>query len=388
MKVYLDNASTTVTDPRVVDLMLPVFTENYALPTSEFIHTPGQMVKDLVEGSRKSLAEFIGAKSIEIVFTSGGTESINLAIKGAALEHGIRGKHILTTTIENRAVLDSVRFLKRMGFDVEFIPVDREGFLDLEFLDKSVRKNTILVSVQTVNDEVGTIQPIEEIVKIVKEKNPDTLVHTDATYALGWLPFNVESIGVDLASFTAHKLHGPKGIGALYIREGAKIAKIIDGGYAEFNMRGGTPNIPGIIGFKGALELVVSNEVERIRRLRDFLYKQIEKNITDTVLMGPKNFSQRHPANLNVSFKYVEGESIVLYLDMKGIAVISGSACFSRGLEPSYVITAMGHSHEDAHGSIRFSLGRFNSEEEVIYTIEVLKDVIKTLRDLSPLGGN
>lgn len=388
MKVYLDNASTTRVDQRVLDAMLHVFTQNYALPTSEFIHTPGQVVKDLVEGSRKKIAEFIGAEANEIVFTSGGTESINLALKGIALEHSARGKHIITSTVEARPVLDSLKFLEKLGFQVEYIPVNREGFVEIEKLKEAVRKDTIIVSIQTVNDEVGTIQPLKEVIKAIRERNKETFIHTDATYALGWLPFNVKELEVDLASFTAHKIHGPKGIGALFVKSGTKLTKLIDGGYAEFGMRGGTPNVPGIVGFAKALEIISWNEIERVKELRNYIYERIKVEIPDSVLMGPADFSKRHPANLNISFKYVEGESVVLYMDMKEISVISGSACFSRGLEPSYVIMAMGHSHEEAHGSIRFSLSKFNTEEEITYTVDVLKNVIRTLRELSPLGGN
>ncbi|MGB9824681.1 MAG: cysteine desulfurase family protein [Candidatus Hydrothermia bacterium] len=387
MKVYLDNASTTRVDERVLEAMIPLFVENYALPTSEFIHTPGQTVKELVESSRERIARFINANAKEIVFTSGGTEATNLAIKGAALANQNKGKHIISSPIESRAVLDSLKYMEKHGFEVDYIPVDKEGFINLEILKEKIRKDTVLVSIQMVNDEVGTIQNLKDIVKIVKEKNENTLIHTDATYAAGWLPLNVKELQIDLASLTAHKIHGPKGVGALYVKEGVKLEKIIDGGYAEFNLRGGTPNIPGIVGFAKALELMNKKDIEYVRNLRDTLYEKIKNEIPDIVLLGPSDFTKRHPANLNISFKYVEGESIVLYLDMKGVYAISGSACFSRGLEPSYVIMSMGHSHETAHGSIRFSLSRYNTHEEMEYTVSVLKEVIKTLRDLSPLGG-
>ncbi|MEO0198557.1 MAG: cysteine desulfurase family protein [candidate division WOR-3 bacterium] len=388
MKVYLDNASTTKVDERVIEAMIPIFRENYALPTSEFIHTPGQIVREILEASREKVAQFVGASPREIIFTSGGTESNNLAIKGAALANSDKGKHIISTPIESRSVLDSLRSLEKLGFEIEFVPVDSEGFVDISEIQEKIRKDTILVSIQTVNDEVGTIQNIKEITSIIKEKNPDVLIHTDSTYAVGWIPFKVSEMGVDLASFTAHKIHGPKGVGALYVKERVKLQKIIDGGYAELNLRGGTPNIPGIVGFAKALELIDSKDVELVKNMRDYLYQKILEEIPETILLGPRDFSKRHPANLNISFKYVEGESIVLYLDMKNIYTISGSACFSRGLEPSYVIMAMGHSHETAHGSIRFSLSRFNSFEEIDYTVSVLKEVITNLRELSPLGGD
>ncbi|MEO0285710.1 MAG: cysteine desulfurase family protein [candidate division WOR-3 bacterium] len=388
MKVYLDNASTTKVDERVIEAMIPIFRENYALPTSEFIHTPGQIVREILEASREKVAQFVGASPREIIFTSGGTESNNLAIKGAALANSDKGKHIISTPIESRSVLDSLRSLEKLGYEIEFVSVDSEGFVDISEIQKKIRKDTILVSIQTVNDEVGTIQNIKEITSIIKEKNPDVLIHTDSTYAVGWIPFKVSEMGVDLASFTAHKIHGPKGVGALYVKERVKLQKIIDGGYAELNLRGGTPNIPGIVGFAKALELIDSKDVELVKNMRDYLYQKILEEIPETILLGPRDFSKRHPANLNISFKYVEGESIVLYLDMKNIYTISGSACFSRGLEPSYVIMAMGHSHETAHGSIRFSLSRFNSFEEIDYTVSVLKEVITNLRELSPLGGD
>jgi len=388
MKVYLDNASTTRVDEKVLEAMLSVFTENYALPTSEFIHTPGQIVKEIVETSREKIAKFVNAKQKEIIFTSGGTESNNLAIKGTAFANRERGNHIITSTIESRSVLDSARALESFGFKVDYVDVDKEGFVDLEKLKKLLREDTILVSIQLVNDEVGTIQNLKEIVKLVRENNPNTLIHTDATYALGWIPLDVKELDVDLASFTAHKIHGPKGIGALYVKEGTKLTKIIDGGYAEFNLRCGTPNIPGIVGFAKALEILTPEDIKRVREVRDYLYEKILSEIPEIILLGPKDFEKRHPANLNISFKYVEGESIVLYLDMKNIYAISGSACFSRGLEPSYVIMAMGHPHETAHGSIRFSLSKYNIKEEMDYTVEVLKETIKSLRELSPLGGN
>ncbi len=387
MKVYLDNASTTRVDERVLEAMIPLFLEYYALPTSEFIHTPGQTVKETVESSREKIARFINANTKEIVFTSGGTEATNLAIKGAALANQSKGKHIISSPIESRAVLDSLKYLEKHGFEVEYIPIDKEGFINLEILKEKIRKDTVLVSIQMVNDEVGTIQNLKDIVKIVKEKNENILIHTDASYAAGWLPLDVKELQIDLASLTAHKIHGPKGIGALYVKEGVKLEKIIDGGYAEFNLRGGTPNIPGIVGFAKALELINEKEIEHVRNLRDTLYEKIKNEIPDIILLGPSDFTRRHPANLNISFKFVEGESIVLYLDMKEVYAISGSACFSRGLEPSYVIMSMGHSHETAHGSIRFSLSRYNTLEEIEYTVNVLKEVIKTLRDLSPLGG-
>ncbi|MEO0257999.1 MAG: cysteine desulfurase family protein [candidate division WOR-3 bacterium] len=388
MKVYLDNASTTKVDERVIEAMIPIFRENYALPTSEFIHTPGQIVREILEASREKVAQFVGASPREIIFTSGGTESNNLAIKGAALANRDKGKHIISTPIESRSVLDSLRSLEKLGYEIEFVSVDSEGFVDISEIREKIRKDTILVSIQTVNDEVGTIQNIKEITSIIKEKKPDVLIHTDSTYAVGWIPFKVSEMGVDLASFTAHKIHGPKGVGALYVKERVKLQKIIDGGYAELNLRGGTPNIPGIVGFAKALELIDSKDVELVKNMRDYLYQKILEEIPETILLGPRDFSKRHPANLNISFKYVEGESIVLYLDMKNIYTISGSACFSRGLEPSYVIMAMGHSHETAHGSIRFSLSRFNSFEEIDYTVSVLKEVITNLRELSPLGGD
>ncbi|MDI6851939.1 MAG: cysteine desulfurase family protein [bacterium] len=388
MNVYLDNASSTRLDERVVEAIMKTFYEDIALPLSEFVHTPGQRVKELIEESRKKIASFVGAESSEIIFTSGGTEANNLAIKGIAYARAKKGKHVVTTAVEGRSVLDSVRRLEKSGFRVDIVPVDRYGFVDLDALERAVSGDTILVSVQMVNDEVGTIQPLEEVVKIVKSKNPETFIHTDATYGIGWIPFNVKELRVDLASFTAHKIHGPKGIGALYVKKGVSIEKQMDGGYAEFNLRGGTPNIHGIVGFAKAVEILSWDEVEKVRNLRDYLYKRIISSIPEVVLIGPSDFSRRHPANLNLSFKYVEGESVVLYMDMKGVAVISGSACFSRGLEPSYVIMAMGHSHEDAHGSIRFSLSKYNTKEEMDYTVLVLEEVIKSLRELSPLGGN
>lgn len=386
-KVYLDNAASTRIDDRVLEAMIPYFKDFYAVPSSEFSHTPGIQTKEAVENARESIARKIGAEAEEIIFTSGGTESNNIAVKGGAYGQIKNGKHIVISAIEHRSVLESAKRLAKEGFELTIVGVDEEGFVKIDELKRAIRKDTILVSIQFVNHEVGTIQNIKEMVDTVKSINPGIIFHTDAAYATGWIDLDVKELGVDLLTLTSHKMHGPKGIGALYIRKGVKITKFIDGGFSEFNLRGGTPNVPGIVGFAKAFELFSRDNVNYVRSLRDKFYERVMDEIEDVRLNGAKDFEKRHPNNLNLTFKYVEGESVVLYMDMKGISVITGSACFSRTLEPSYILMAMGYSHEDAHGSVRFSFSKFNTPEEIDYTIDVLKSVIDTLRRLSPLKG-
>ena len=386
-KVYLDNAASTKVDDRVLEAMIPYFREFYAVPSSEFSHSPGIQIKEAIENARESIAKKIGAQAEEIIFTSGGTESNNIAIKGGAYGQIDNGKHIVISAIEHRSVLESAKRLAKEGFELTVVGVDEEGFIKINELKKAIRKDTVLVSMQFVNHEVGTIQNIKEMVNMVKSINPKIIFHTDAAYATGWIDLNVKDLGVDLLTLTAHKMHGPKGVGALYIKKGVKITKFIDGGFSEFNLRGGTPNVPGIVGFAKAFEILSKDTIEYVKGLRDKFYEKALNEIEEVRLNGARDFEKRHPNNLNLSFKYVEGESVVLYLDMKGISVITGSACFSRTLEPSYILMAMGYSHEDAHGSVRFTFSKFNTPEEIDYTINVLKNVIDTLRRLSPLKG-
>ncbi|MGQ9478023.1 MAG: cysteine desulfurase family protein [Candidatus Bipolaricaulia bacterium] len=381
-RIYLDNAASTRVAPEVVEAMLPYFTEHYAVASSQFSHTPGILVKEALDQARATLASRIGAKPEEFIFTSGGTEATNLAIKGAAYANCKKGNHIITSKIEQLSVLQSCRSLEKEGFSVTYLDVDREGFIDPEELEAAIRPETILVSIQTVNQEVGTIQNIEELGRICRERG--VLFHTDAELALGWLNFDVREANIDLASFSAHKLHGPKGIGGLYVREGVKLKRLLDGGYNEFELRAGTENVPGAVGFAKAVELFKPEDSQYVRGLRDYLIEGLLQ-IEGSDLNGPRDGARRHPGNLNISFEFAEGESIVLHLDMKGIAVITGSACFSRALEPSHVLLAMGYSHERAHSSIRYTLSRYNTREELDRTIGATREVVEQLRRISPL---
>jgi len=376
--IYLDNGASTKIDPEVLNAMIPYFERIYSVASSQFSHRPGIEARDALEGARKIIAEGIGAKPEELVFTSGGTESNNFALKGMASTTN-RG-HLIVSKVEHYSVLYSARTLESMGFKVDYLDVDRYGQVDLDKLKDLVTDNTLLVSIQHSNHEIGTIQPIGEVVKIAKERG--AFVHTDAAYSFGWLPVDVERLGVDLLTITGHKIHGPKGIGGLYVRKGTPIKKWMDGGFNEFDKRGGTENIPAAVGMAKAFELMTDVEIEQVRALRDYLKKKV-LSIPDSHLNGHPE--ERHPANLNVTFDYIEGESVVLHLDMRKIGVITGSACFSRSLEPSHILMATGVSHEHAHGSVRFSLGRFNKKEELDYVYEELKKVVENLRRLSPM---
>lgn len=380
-RIYLDNAASTRVAPEVLEAMRPYFTEHYAVASSQFSHTPGIMVKEALDGARETLASKIGAAPGEFIFTSGGTEANNLAIKGVAYAHRVKASHIITSKIEQLSVLQPCRTLEREGFSVTYLDVDREGFVDPAKLEAAIRPETILVSIQTVNQEVGTIQNIRELGRICRERG--VLFHTDGELALGWLTLDVREANIDLASFSAHKLHGPKGIGGLFIREGVKLKKLIEGGYNEFDLRAGTENVPGAVGFAKAVELFKPEDSQYVRGLRDYLIERLLQ-IDGAELNGPGG-KGRHPGNVNVSFEFAEGESIVLHLDMKGIAVITGSACFSRALEPSHVLMALGHTHERAHSSIRYTLSRYNTREELDRAAEATREVVEQLRRISPL---
>ncbi len=379
--IYLDNGASTKIDEDTLKEMIRYYSEIYGVATSQFGHTMGIKAKEGLENARELIAKRINAKSDEIIFTSGATESNNFAIKGFIHLKDKRNK-ILVSTIEHFSVLHSARTLENYGFEIIKIPVDRVGIVDLDFIEQKTDDKTLLVSVQHSNYEVGTIQPIEEISKIVKKKG--ILLHTDAAYSFGWINLDVEKMNVDLLSFTGHKIHGPKGIGGLYIRKETKIKKWMDGGFNEFDLRAGTENIPGAVGMAKALEKMTDSEIERVRNLRDYLKEKL-LSIKNSHLNGDP--IKRHPANLNITFDYIEGESVVLHLDMRKIAVITGSACFSRALEPSHVLMGMGFSHEHAHGSVRYSLGRFNNKEEMDYVYEQTKEVVEKLRSFSPLKG-
>lgn len=385
MRVYLDYNATSPVDREVVEAMQPYFEKEFGNPSS--LHRFGQRAREAVEEARCKIATFIRAENPEeIIFTSGGTESNNLAIKGVAYANQERGKHIITSSVEHHAVLNPCRDLEKKGWRITYLGVDKYGVVNLEELEKAIEKDTVLVSIMHANNEVGTIQPVSEISKIIKKINPEIYLHTDAVQSAGKIEVDVEKMGVDLLSISAHKLYGPKGIGALYIRKGVKIEPQISGGHHERNLRAGTENVPAIVGFAKAAEIVEKNREEetvRLKKLSELLYTGILKEIENVYLNGhPVN---RLPNTLNLSFEFVEGEAIVLNLDLKGIAVSSGSACTSGALEPSHVLSAMGIDLILAKGAVRFSLGKDNTEEEIKYVIDVLKDVIPRLRSISPL---
>jgi cysteine desulfurase len=382
-QIYLDNSAATRMDERVLDAMKPYFFDTYAVATSEFAYSQGIEARETLDGVRSVLIKTLNAGPEEFIFTSGGDESSNIALKGVALALGEKkGKHIIVSKIEDFPVLNSARALERQGFKITYLEVDGEGFVDLDKLRNSITAQTILVSIQHANQEIGTIQDIDAIGGICREKG--VLFHTDATHTFTRVPLDVSKTPVDLVTVSAHTIHGPKGIGGLYVRKGTRIAKWMDGGFQEFDLRAGLENIPGAIGFAKAVELITPEETARLRSMRDRIIDHILAEIPDTTLNGHR--SRRLPQNANVSFHYVEGESITLHLDMHGIAVSTGSACFSRSLEGSHVIYGIGGDHERAHGSIRFSFGRFNTIDEVDVVVEALSSIIRELRIISPLG--
>ncbi|MBI9012630.1 MAG: cysteine desulfurase [Clostridiales bacterium] len=381
--IYMDNAAATRLDERVLEAMIPFFFENYSVATSEFGYSLGIEAKEALEKARSSIADFLGANSDELIFTSGSTESSNLAIKGVALALGSKlGKHIIISEIEDFPVLRSAKSLEKQGFEVSYLPVDEVGLINTDELENLIREDTILVSIQHGNQEIGTLQDIKKIGEICKARG--VLFHTDATHTMTRVPIDVKEISVDLITISAHTIHGPKGIGGLYIRKGTSITKINDGGFQEFNYRGGLENIPGAVGFAKAIELVTPEENKQLKKMSRLLIDKIFKEIPDVTLNGhPQN---RIPQNVNITFHYVEGESLTLHLDMNGFAVSTGSACFSRSLEASHVIRGIGGDHERAHGSIRFTLGRYNSIEDIEKMVEAITRVVKELRIISPLG--
>jgi len=380
-KVYLDNGATTMVDPRVVEAMMPYFTEKYGNASSS--HSLGQEAKIALEDSRKIIAKSIGAKPEEIVFTSGGTESNNFAIKEIAFTNQNRGNHIITTKVEHKCVLNSCRLLEKLGFKVTYLDVDKEGFVSAEKLEKAITNKTILVSIIHGNNEIGTINDLKKLGEICKKYN--VYFHTDACQSYTKTELDVKKQNIDLITLNAHKIHGPKGVGALYIRKNTKIGTWQHGGGHEFNLRSGTENVSGVVGFAEAVKLAMNQKhVEHMAKLRDKLLKGILK-ISDTRLNGAKN-DLRLCNNVNVSFKGVEGEAIGGYLDQKGICSSTGSACSEATLEPSYVLTAIGLTHQEANGSLRLTLSRFTTEEEIDYTLKVLHEIIKKLRKISPLS--
>ncbi len=383
--VYMDYHATTPMDPRVLEAMVPYFIERFGNAASR-THRFGWEAEAAVEDARDTIAAFLGASSgKEIVFTSGATESNNLALKGIAEYYKSRGNHIVTTTIEHKAVLDSCKRLEKDGFEVTYVKAEANGIVSPEAIEAALTDRTILVSVMLANNEVGTIQPIKEIGRVTRERG--ILLHTDAVQGVGKTPFNVEEMNVDLASITAHKMYGPKGVGALYVRRSrprVRLTAQMDGGGHERGNRSGTLNVPGIVGFAKACQLMISEGAEeqrKIRGLRDRLHEKLTKELDQVILNGDQE--RRLPGNLNVSFAFVEGEALMMAI--KDVAVSSGSACTSASLEPSYVLHSMGLDEDLAHSSIRFGLGRFNTEEEVDFVGDLVATKVKRLREMSPL---
>jgi len=380
-RVYLDNNATTPVHPLVLEAMIPFFKETFGNASS--VHYFGQQAKKALEESREKVAAFIGAKAGEIVFTSGGTESDNLAIKGVAYANRAKGRHIITSSIEHHAVLNVCKQLEKEGFEVTYLPVNRYGEVSPESVEDAIRPDTILITVMHANNEVGTLQPIDAIGKIAKARQ--ILFHTDAVQSVGKVPVNVDSFNVDLLSLSSHKIYGPKGVGALYVRRGTRILPLFQGGHHERRRRAGTENVPGVVGLGRACELAAENmdeEAGKLLALMDRLQSGLERKVEDVLLNGHP--TKRLPNTLNMSFAGVEGESLLLNLDMEGIAVSTGSACTSGTLEPSHVLSAMGVDPQLAQGSLRFSLGRENTEEDIDYVLAVISDIVKRLRAISP----
>lgn len=380
--IYLDNAATTKTAPEVVEAMLPYFSENYGNPSS--VYSFASKNKDAVTEQREIIARALGAKSNEIYFTAGGTESDNWALKATAEAYASRGKHIITTKIEHHAILHTGEYLEGRGFEVTYLDVDDKGLVRPEDVEAAIRPDTILISVMFANNEIGTIEPIKEIGEIARRHN--VLFHTDAVQAFGQVPINVDELGVDMLSASGHKLNGPKGIGFLYIRKGVKIRSFIHGGAQERKRRAGTENVPGIIGLGKAVERAVATMAERSAKeigLRDHLISRVLEEIPYCRLNGDP--VDRLPNNANFSFRFIEGESLLIMLDMKGICASSGSACTSGSLDPSHVLLAIGLPHEIAHGSLRLTLGEETTREDIDYVVDSLKEIVARLREMSPL---
>lgn len=381
-RIYFDHAATTPTDKTIANAMLEYMTTKFGNPSS--VHSFGREVRKEVSEARENIAALINATTNEIFFTSGGSESDNFALKGIAFANKNKGNHIITTQIEHHAILHTCQWLEKQGFDVTYLPVDEDGMISLDELKAAITDKTILISIMFANNEVGTIEPIKEIGAIAKERG--VYFHTDAVQAVANVEIDVQDMNIDLLSLSGHKFYGPKGIGAIYIRRGVKIQPVQLGGAQERNMRAGTENVPAIVGLGMAAQFAKRDFVEKnahLIALRDKLIKGIQEQIPDIKLNGHP--TKRLPGNVNFSFRYIEGESLLLSLDMKGIAASSGSACTSGSLDPSHVLLAMGLIHEIAHGSLRISLGRDNTEEDIDYTLEVLPQIIARLRSMSPL---
>lgn len=383
-RIYLDNSATTYTDKEVLQKMLPYFSEVYGNGSSQ--HFFGREALCAIDEAREKVARAIGAKPSEIYFTSGGTESDNWAIKGIARANRQKGNHIITTCIEHPAVIKTCQALEKEGFEVTYLPVDSEGFVTAQQVEEAITDKTVLISVMAANNEVGTIEPIREIGAVAKKHK--IAFHTDAVQAIGNVEIDVVADNIDLLSMSGHKFYGPKGIGVLYKRNGLRIDRFMDGGEQERNMRASTLNTPGIVGLGAAIEIAVRDmrkNNEHIAKLRNYFVSEVQKNIPDIYFNGSKDMSRRLASNANFSFEYIEGESILMRLDLAGIAVSSGSACSSGSLEPSYVLLSLGVPIEVAHGSIRFSFGKSNTMEETQYVLQKLYETVNSLREMSPL---
>ena len=380
--IYLDNAATTQVYPEVVDAMLPFFTEHYGNPSA--IYSFADEAESAVDKARGEVANLIGAKKEEIYFTGGGSESDNWALKATAEAYANKGKHIITSKIEHHAILHTCEWLEKHGFEVTYLNVDENGLVDLEELKAAIRPDTILISVMFANNEIGTIEPIAEIGKIAKEHG--VLFHTDAVQAFGHVPIDVQAMNIDMLSASGHKVNGPKGIGLMYIRKGIKIGSFIHGGAQERHRRAGTHNVPGIVGFAKAVELASRDMDRRMKyetELRDYYISRVEKEIPYAKLNGDR--VKRLPNNTNFCFRFIEGESMLILLDQKGICASSGSACTSGSLDPSHVLLAIGLPHEIAHGSLRATLSEKTTKEDIDFTVDELKKIIERLRSMSPL---
>ena len=379
-QVYLDYSATTPVKPEVLEAMLPFFSEDFGNPSS--LYTGGQTAKNAIRNARGQVASLIGADESEVFFTSSGTEADNWALIGTALWKRDKGKHIITSAIEHHALLHSGEYLEKEGFEVTYLPVDSDGFVRPDDLKKTLRDDTTLVSIMLANNEIGTIEPIEELCKIAHEGG--ALFHTDAVQALGNIPLNVRELNIDLMSLSAHKIYGPKGVGALYIKKGVNLPGYLHGGAQEAGRRAGTENLTGIVGFGKAAELAGQNlngHILKLRELRDYFIDRVLKEIPDTIINGSQ--TSRLPGNANIVFKYIESEAILLRLDIAGIAVSTGSACSSATLEPSRVLSAIGLAIEDVYGSLRFTVGDYTTKEDLDYTMEVLKEAVIKLRSFS-----
>ncbi len=381
--VYLDYSATTPVKKEVLDAMLPYYSEFYGNPSS--LYTIAQASKEALEKAREQVAKLINADTAEIFFTAGGSEADNWALKGVTDALKDKGNHIITTKIEHHAILHSAEFLEKHGIDVTYLDVDDKGLVNPKELEEAITDKTVLVSVMFVNNEVGTIEPIKELAKIAHKHG--VVFHTDAVQALGNVHIDVKDLDVDLLSMSGHKIYGPKGIGALYIKKGTNINNFVHGGAQESKRRAGTENLPGIVGFGKAAELAMENldtHIKKVSELRDYFIKEVTAKIPDTIVNG--SLEHRHPGNANISFEYIEGESMLILLDMNGICVSTGSACSSKSLTPSHVLSALGIPVERIHGTLRFTVGDFTTKEDLDYVVEKLVEIVKNLRDLSPIS--